>query len=184
MLKNKSKIITIVLLIMTVGLVVAIVYISQVITGEPEKGEANTNLAPQKTKAANISYQKTIAINNITPTLVPTAFIEETVTPTLSLTPGEGIITPTVTNTLLALKETNAASIAATVAPTGTELLTPSPTEILLAYNVTPGSGESYSSSVSATTVKTKTLPDSGFITNSIIMFVAAGLIIFFSFMF
>ena len=178
MLKNKSKIITIVLLVMTVGLVAAIIYISQIITSQPQQGEVNTNLAPQKTKAADVSYQKTVALDEVTPTLVPTA-----------TAPGENeVLTPTVVaNSLLALNSndsTLSASITPTVAAETTTTLTPSPTEVVLAYNVTPLVTDS-SASISATTVaKAKTLPDSGFITNSIIMFVAAGLIIFFSFMF
>jgi len=180
MFKNKSKIITAVLLVMTIGLVAAIIYISQIITSEPKVGQANTNLAPQKTKAADVSYQKTVALNDITS--IPVSPSLESVRSTTVLSPT---VIPTVSN-LLAVNSMTA-SASPTLEPTiGGLILTP--TETVLAYNnltVTPVSGNVYTSSISATTVaKAKTLPDSGFITNSIIMFVAAGLIIFFSFMF
>ena len=188
MLKNKSKIITVVLLVMTVGLVAAIIYISQIITNEPKVGQANTNLAPQKTKAADVSYQKTVALNNITPTIIS----QTTLAPISSEQKAKetmAILSPTVIPTINNLLAVNSltASVSPTLEPTigGLKL---TPTEMILAYNnltVTPVSGNVYTSSISATTVaKAKTLPDSGFITNSIIMFVAAGLIIFFSFMF
>lgn len=171
MLKNKSQIITAGLLVITLGLVIAIIYISQVITSESKTGEVK-NVAPQKTKAANIAYDKTVVLANTpTPeaTVMPTA-----VTPTgLAVSPTGMLPSVTIAPTINSLLAYNNASI--------------SPTEIILAYNnttVTPTSSDYSASSLSATTVKSSTLPESGFINNAIIMFVAAGLIIFFAFMF
>ncbi len=158
---------------MTLGLVIAIVYISQAITSESKTDDVKTNLAAQKTKAANITYDKTIPLENISPTetavIAPTS--ELTGTPTNI--PTEILPSTTVVPTVNNLLAYNNATI--------------SPTEIILAYNNTtlsPTVADYSTGSLSATVVKAKTLPTSGFINNAIIMFVAAGLIIFFSFMF
>lgn len=165
---------------MTVGLVIAIIYISQVVTGESKTGEVKTNIAPKKTKAANVAYDKTVTLDNITPTPTEVMTVDPLVTPTVipTVISTDSVISPTVILPSV------------TVAPTINSLLaynnaSVSPTEIILAYNnTTPTVTETVTSSLSATVVKSASLPESGFINNTIIMFVAAGLIIFFSFMF
>jgi len=166
--KNKSQLITIGLLTLTLVLVVAIIYLSRVITSESDTGETQ-NLTTQKIKAANVTYNKTIALASPSPspTLTPLVSVLPTVTVTAGVSPTLSILVSPTVNNLLAYN--NEASI--------------SPTEIILAYNNEP-TQELESSSLSGTVVKTNTLPASGFINNAIIMFTVAGLLIFFSFMF
>lgn len=152
MIKDKSKATTAVLVIMSIFLIGAVVYITSLLTtgnGEPSKA------APQKTKAANTTYSRTLALNTTSVKIPPT----ETPTPVIEETP----------------------------AITGTEALTPTPTEIILAYKNPTITGESTISAQITTTIsptKVKGLPDAGFVYNGLIIFAAAGLLIFFSFLF
>lgn len=131
--KGQAKIVTIILLVMTVGLMLAIFYIGYVLTTNTEKPRT---IAPQKTKAQSGSYNKFIALE-ITPSLTPTpteiVLAYQNPTPTLSAT-ASGTVTPKVTATI--------------------------------------------------TSTKVATLPQSGFITNAIILFGVSALVIFISFIF
>lgn len=92
----------------------------------------------------------------------------------LNTTASPPTLTPTLTST-------------PTPTPTSTETATPTPTEIILAYaspsaTVTFSSENEVSSSVSPT--KTTILPETGYITNALVIFAAASLLIFFAFIF
>lgn len=123
-MKKKSKIVTLTLLIMTIFLMGAILYIGYILT-------ANTNkvpsIAPQTTKAQTGSYNKFIALNttdggaNSTPVVSPT--------PTVMLT-----LTPTPTEIVLAyqnLSPTLSTTASGTVTPNPTLTITPTKVETL-----------------------------------------------------
>lgn len=158
-MNKKSKIITAVLLIMTVGLMLSIVYIGYMLTAMPEK---SPQIAPRKTKAQSASYSKIISLNT-------QGGLDETqLTPTLTMTP----------------------TVSPSNSPTSSISITPSPTEIILAYkNPTITDRVSLPSatvtaSASATPTKTAVLPKTGFINNTIIFFGVSALVIFVSFIF
>lgn len=138
---KRPKTVTIVLLVMTVGLMLAIFYIGYVLTATTEKVPM---IAPQTTKAQNASYSKFIAL------------------------------------------DTTVTSVSPTLAITASPSPTPSPTEIILAQNPTVTLTASTSGTItpSATPSKARTLPQTGFITNAIILFGLSALIIFISFIF
>lgn len=74
-----------------------------------------------------------------------------------------------------------------TSSPTAT--MTPTPTEIILAYTSPTPTGIATASPTvnatsSATPTKTETLPSAGYLTHALIIFAAAGLLIFFAFIF
>ncbi len=152
-MNKKSKIITVLLLVMTVGLMLSIFYIGYVLTATPEK---SPQIAPRKTKAQSTGYSKIISLN--TQGGLQNTQLTPTVTPTGSPTPSIS--------------------------------LTPSPTEIILAYqNPTVTTTMSTPSvtvtaSASATPTKTRSLPETGFITNAIVLFGVSVLVIFVSFIF
>lgn len=146
-MNKKSKIVTIVLLVMTVFLMGAIFYIGYILTSNSDK---TPSIAPQQTKAQSGSYSKFVALgtnnivsptNQITPVLSPTEAVlaYQNPTPTLSAT-----ISATVTP-----RTTVTATVSATIAPT-----------------------------------KVATLPQTGFITNTIILFGVSALVMFISFIF
>jgi len=171
MFKNKSKIATVLLMFITVFLIGTIFYISTLLTsGDENKTSA---VAPRKTKAANVTYSKLIALNQDTVEKEP----EPSLTPTPTVLPEEEVATiETVSTTLTpSLKEDQGL----------TE--TPTPTETVLAY-VNPTTADKASSE--AKTVATleptniKDLPDAGFIYNGLIIFAAAIVLVFFSFLF
>ena len=117
--------------------------------------ESTSMIAPKQTKAQSITYSRLITFNQVLPTATP-------------------IETPTE---------------APTTVPTAipTETPTPSPTEILLAKAISPTTAIStLEATVSPTIIPTKTtsLPETGTITNGLFIFAAAGLMIFFSFLF
>lgn len=148
MFKGKAKVTTIIFLITAFFLLGAIVYISSLLTSG--SGETS-NIAPQTTKAANITYSKLVALNT-SPT-EPTA--------TEIVTPSE-IISPT-------------------------EEGTPTPTEIILAYNNPMVTGTATNAAQISTTLsptKVKNLPNSGFVYNGLVIFGAATLLVFFAFIF
>lgn len=133
-MNKKSKIVTIVLLIMTVFLMGAIFYIGYVLTSNSDK--ASTTIAPQQTKAQSGGFSKYIAFT-LTPTEIVLAY--QNPTPTLSAT-----ISATVTP-----RTTVTATVSATITPT-----------------------------------KVARLPQTGFITNTIILFGVSALVMFISFIF
>lgn len=137
---KKSKIITIILLFMTVSVMGAIFYIGYVLTATPEKEPV---IAPQKIKAQSSSSSRFITLNTVSPTV------------TISPTPSVAVATS----------------------------LTPTPTEIILAnQNLTLTVTASPSATVALS--KTKELPQTGFITNAIILFGMSAVVIFISFIF
>lgn len=138
---KKPKIVTVVLLAMTVFLMGAIFYIGYILTANPEK---TSPVAPQKTKAQSGSYSKFIALET---------------SPSSPPSPTEIVLTyqnPTPTST-------------ATLSGTAT----PKPSVTVV-------------TSVIPTVMPTKvaTLPQTGFITNAIILFGVSALVIFISFIF
>lgn len=137
---------------MTIILMLAIGYIGYILTQTPEK---NSQIAPQKTKAQNISYSRIIALNRQN---------QPTVFPSVDVSPTDF--------------------------PSPTIYLSPSPTEIILAYRnpvtTTPVSSISatVTSSLSPSPTKITTLPKTGFINNTVIIFGSLLLFIFMSFIF
>lgn len=105
-MNKKSKIVTIILLVMTVGLMLAIFYIGYVLTANTEKPTA---IAPQKTKAQTGSYSKFIALETtgggISPAISPTEIILAYQNPTTTLfATASGTVTPKVTVTITPTK--------------------------------------------------------------------------------
>jgi len=154
MKNNKPKLITIVLILMIFFLLGSIFYITKIITNEGED-ETTSNLVPKKTKASSLTYNKLIALN------------------TISVMPTIGLITPTTepSPTINQISPTNIASL--------------SPTEIILALDNskrTASQAAQISTSVSPT--KITSLPETGFINNSLILFAAASVLILFAFIF
>jgi cytochrome c biogenesis factor len=170
MFQDKSKITTGLLIFMTIFLIGAIFYISNLlISGDNET--KTSAVAPRKTKAANVTYSKLIALNNISP--------EPTLTPTLAPTS-----TPAVSTTPATSSEINKSFVEAGGT---TEAPTPTPTEIILAYANPSVTGEASSEAGITSTIiptKVKDLPDTGFVYNGLIIFAAAMVLVFFSFLF
>ncbi len=138
----------------TIFLIGAIFYISTLLTSSDEN--KTSQVAPRKTKAANVTYSKLIALNQITPEITPT---------------------PTSTETLASSETTE----------TLTETPTPTPTETVLAYanpSVTGSASPGASLTTTLTPTKVKDLPDAGFVYNGLIIFAAAMVLVFFSFLF
>ncbi|MFN4212600.1 MAG: hypothetical protein ACK4FL_01385 [Microgenomates group bacterium] len=148
---KKSKIVTILLLAMTIILMVGIFYIAALLTNN--FSENSSPVITVKTKAQSKTYSRTIAFN-ISPS-------SSSPSPTLTPTP---ILSPTA-------------------------YLTPTPTEIILAYNNPSPTGNA---TVSATVTETPSisptkpisLPDTGYISNALILFATAAFFIFFAFIF
>lgn len=137
---------------MTIGLMLAIFYIGYVLTSSPDNGKSS--IAPIKTKAQSIPYNKVIAFNTSSSGNVG-SLNDQTSAPSPTL-PVNYSLTPT--RTLLANQTL-------TITPS----LTISPTN---------------SASVSATPTVIATLPKTGYLSNVIIIFAVAGLMIFFSFLY
>ena len=163
--KNKTPIILFVIIVVLMG---SIFYVSFLLSNG-QATETTSPVAPKTTKATSNTYSKLVALNTI----------QDTPTPTLILSPTEEANAqpvPVVTN----------AEPTAAESSTGEISSTPTPTEILLALN-SPVVTESYASSsptLESTSSAVTSLPESGFINNALIMFISAGLLIFFSFLF
>lgn len=164
MSKIKINTQTVIIISVIVVLLFSIVYISTVLNTKEQSA-----ITPIKTKAANTTYKKLIALNveTVTPEVSPTETeIPSDPSPTIEITP----------------------EVEAT--PTDSVDGTPTPTEVILAYNnptVTVSStGSSYLSTDSKTPTpkKVSSLPETGFITNGLIIFAASSLMIFFAFLF
>lgn len=155
---------------MTILLIGVIFYISNLLISGDDKTRSSA-IAPQKTKAANVTYSKLIALNNIPPELTLTPTLAPTSTPVISTTPATS-------------SEINKSFIemgGTTGAPT------PTPTEIILAYTNPSITGEaSLEAGITLTITPTnvKDLPDAGFVYNGLIIFAAAMVLVFFSFLF
>ena len=105
MFKEKSKIITIVFLVMTIILVVAIVYIGFKLTNSSEK---TTIVVPQKIKAQNVPYSKTVELAKANPTNSPTP----TLTPTPTGSSKIVTLTPSITEIVLKIASSSSTLIA------------------------------------------------------------------------
>jgi len=163
MFKNKPKITTFLLVFVTVFLIGAIFYISTLLTSETKSETQTSQIAPRKTKAASVTYSKLIVLNEVAPepTLIPSPTImeeeQESVAFSQTQTEEEIVETPS-----------------------------PTPTETILAY-VNPTTTEEATSEAETTTLtptKVQNLPDTGFIYNGLIIFAAAMVLVFFSFLF
>jgi len=155
MFQGKSKISTIFLLVITFLLLGSIIYISFLLN-PPDK--ESSSITPRQTKAANITYSKLIALNR-SPTEVAN---NENLQPSVENSPVPTETTPT-------------------------EMESPTPTEIILAYKNQSITGEATEAGQITSTVvptKVKNLPDVGFIYNGLVIFAAAMLLVFFSFLF
>jgi len=163
---QKSHIITAVLLVMTVFLIGAIILIGVELSNEKVE---QASIAPKKTKAQATNYNKLIAVNQKTGAQDVTSSVQATPTLTTTPIPTSGT---NLTPTEKVLVQTN---------PTGS--LSPNLTitgSASPSVSLTQGVNSSLSGTIVPT--KAKTLPKTGIITNSIIMFGAAGLLVFFSF--
>ncbi len=119
-----------------------------------EEEVETASLAPKKTKAAAVTYSKLIALNTVS--ITPTVEI----TPTIEPSPTTSQISPT-------------------------EVVSPSPTEIILALDSGKGSASQTAQvNTSISPTKVISLPETGFINNSLILFTAASVLIIFSFIF
>lgn len=152
--KNRSQLVTAALIVLVIVLMGSTFYISSTLLGSDQNGKNSSGLAPKKTKASNVTYSKLIALNNVTPTSVPT----------MEVTPTQGV-SPTIT-----VSET----------PSPTEIIlarSPSITEGLSASGAaTP--------TVSVSPTRIVSLPKTGIINNALIIFSLSLLVIFFSFLF
>ncbi len=155
--------------------------------GVEENSQTSTAIAPRKIKASNVTYSKLIALNN-NPSGVPLP--DETVSPTavvsISVSPTESAIptmaTPPVITEPMAITATPV--LLASSASGSATTITPTPTEIILAYNNASASPKVTSVVSSASPTSVSNLPATGFINNAIIMFTMASLLIFFAFLF
>ncbi len=140
--KKNSKKTTVILLLVITILIFSIFYISFMLNqGGSEITTSPT--VPKKIKAANVTYQKLLAVNRTVPEEIPT-------------------------------------EIPVTSEPSPT--ITPSPTEIVLAYQNPTITTDNSIETISPTRVEA--LPESGFINNALIIFAASSLLIFISFIF
>lgn len=163
---KKSHVITAVLLIMTVLLIGAIILIGIELSNDKVE---NVSIAPKKTKAQSTNYNKLIAVNQKTGA--------QDISPTIQVTPTLTIIPASSTDPNLSPTETILAVTKTTGSPTPKLSITGSTTPVM---SLTPANNSSLSGTISPT--KPNSLPKTGIITNSIIMFGAAGLLVFFSF--
>lgn len=168
---KKINITTIVLLVLIIVLVASIFYITFVLTSEkPTEQSTASAIVPRKTKASNTTYKKFLSVNLPTNTPIPIPTEPEPDTQVQSETSEE----PTVTED-------------PTQIGGNTEFeLTPTPTEIILAYEEIQAINSPLpsASEVTLTPTRAQEIPDAGFIQNVLIMFAVAGLFIFFAFLF
>lgn len=156
-MKDKQKIFTGFLLVMIIGLLFSIIYISRVLlSGEPETSQ----VAPRRIKAAGRTYSRLLAINKMPE---PTSDAESSLSPTPTVDPGvfDALTTPTEVP------------------------ITPEPTETILAYQslsgtVTPTAAPSATGEADGTT----NLPEAGYIQNMLILFAVSSLFLFIAFLF
>ncbi len=160
--KKKSTKTTVFLVLVILTLMASSFYISFILSNENSE---SVPTAPKKIKAADITYTKLIALGEV------------------SVSPGESeTVSPT------SGEEVSLSPTAEAVSPT-VELL-PSPTEIILAQGPTTpvGTSSAYNNGITATpsptTTKLSSLPESGFINNTLVIFAVSSLMIFFSFLF
>ncbi len=164
----KKKLSTIILLVVTIFLIISVIYISILLR---DQGDSSVTKI-KKTKAASLTYSRTLSIGSETIDITPTVTEPQptNLSPTRELTPTE-TSTPTVQ----------------------TEEKIQPPTEAVLAYRnptitivVTPTEGADLTSFPKPTTSSqsVNNLPQSGWAQYSIIFFVGAVLMIFVSFLY
>ena len=161
---KKKNIITGILLVMVVGLMGAVFYISYLLTNTTPQSPTAT--APKKIKASNVSYTKLLALNQTSgnsnvppPTDTPSVVPTDTPNPseTVLALNNQGVTQPASQNVTQAASKSGSIEITNSVSGNST-------------------------ASTSATSIKT--LPTTGLITNSLIITAAAGLLLFFAFLF
>lgn len=138
----------------------AIFYVSLILNNEAKQTQTIT---PIRTKAAGITYKKSLSVGSGENSPTPTMVIEPTPT---TVQQSESQITPT-----------------AILSPS----IVPSPTEIILAQGNLSAEENSPSPSTTAAPTdiaKITSLPESGFINNALIIFTVSSLLIFFAFLF
>ena len=168
---KKINITTIVLLILIIILVASIFYITFVLTSEkPTEQSTASAIVPRKTKASSTTYKKFLSVNLPTNTPIPIPTESEPEIEEQSQTSEESDITEDPTQ----------------IDETAEYELTPTPTEIILAYEEIQAINSPLPSYSNATLTPTgvQELPDAGFIHNVLIIFAVSGLLIFFAFLF
>jgi len=153
---KKDKIITLVLIIMTIFLISAIFYFSYLLMETPSGPSDSSAVAPKKTKAQVVNSEKFVVLNR-TDSLSPTPTVSFTPTPTFPLSP-----TPLLTDT-----------------PTVTQTEEPTPTEIILAKSISATPSSTESSYLSPT--ETERLPDTGYFNHYLLIFGVAIFLILYS---
>jgi hypothetical protein len=158
---QKSQLITIGLILLTVFLIGAIIYIGAQLSNENPQQSENVSI---KTKAQSTNYNKVVTVNNnikaqdtnLSNSVVPS--------PTSILVPTAKIISPT--EILLAQSSTSS-----TLLPTASPSAALTPTHMATVSGIISPTGS-------------KTLPRTGTITDSLFVFGSAGLLVFFSLIF
>ncbi len=169
-----------ILLLCVVGfLLVTTVYVSFLLRSDA--GTAPTTI--QKTKAAQTTYSKTLALNQSTPSpsLVPTSAASQSLAASEASSPLN--VTPTPESGSFAAVQVPTV-VNGTISPSPTSTLlaavsgTPAPTEVILAKTT---STPALASTITATPVRSQTLPEAGWMKPSHLVFVFAFSMIFFS---
>lgn len=165
MVFKKINITTIVLLILIIILVASIFYITFVLTSEkPTEQSTASAIVPRKTKASSTTYKKFLSVNLPTNTPIPIPTEPE---PEIQ-------------------EQSQISEDPTQIDETSEYELTPTPTEIILAYEEIQAINSPLPSYSDATLTPTgvQELPDAGFIHNLLIIFAVSGLLIFFAFLF
>lgn len=171
----RKKFVTAALMVITFFLMATTIYIGKLLN-EPTTSSVTTI---KKTKAAALTYRRVLALNYLTPTITTELLLTPTSTPDFNPSPDDITLTPnpSVSPSL---------SLSPTIIVSPTQMGNPTPTEIILA-RANP-SQTLYSTQSATTTItsaqKITGLPESGWIQYSLIMFAAATLIIFISFLY
>lgn len=157
-MKDKKKIVTIVLLMSVLILMIMVFYIGFLLVSGSKPGTSQT-VGLKKVKASNVSYSKLIVL------AAPGAGSQNpsTIGPTSTPQPT---VQPTGSNSLSGV---------------------PSPTEIILALNNvsgTPTASASPTKVASSSPTVVKSLPQTGYINGSVIFMTVAGILVFLSFVF
>lgn len=176
---NNTKLIKILLRIFFVFLIIvfssASVYLIKLLTQEKEP------LPTVKTKAASKTYKKILALNNLSPTLLPSRN-EPTDTQNNNLYPSSS--SPTVNEIISPTFSEANQEESEMISPTSIKLVTtPIVTEEeseLLAYNRSTITPKASSLTISITKTKNQTLPETGFYQVSLVLiFISLFVIIF-----
>lgn len=163
---------TVLLLGVVVFLLITTVYVSFLLRSDA--GTAPTTI--QKTKAAQTTYSKTLALSQSTPvpTLIPPSPVSQSSTVNETPSPESGSFAAVQVPTV----------VGGTISPSPTSTLlaaisgTPTPTEVILAkITSTP----TPVSTMTATPIRSQTLPEAGWMKPSHLIFAFAFSMIFFS---